>query len=320
MKNVFPIIIGLAMALGVFLVGVWYLNINIDYSAIESPINLTEAVKVQFKKFESPTDLAEFDELKKTIDQVPGTYGLYIKDLQTGKEYKYNEGEIFYGASLYKIPIGNQTLRQIFCFETVQSAQPNVIKNGDPKPCLELKFEDEVVYTEIDFTNGSGSIAESDYGTVYTIEELLNKLYKESDNVAQNMLIRTLTEDYVKEEFKRLSPTPNSRFYDENETSPTEVSGIIEKAFNETSPGFENIFNIMTKTSFDSEIHAGLKEDTIYSHKIGSFGEKGVWHDCGVVLGNPPTIVCLMSKDTNRDAYLGVAKLVGEFLEKHVLY
>lgn len=326
MKNILPIVVGLTLALMVFIISVWYFNLKDNNVTLESPINLTEATRVKFKKFESPTNLAAFDELKITTASTTGIYGIYIKSLDSGQKYKYNVEELFYGASLYKLPIAVLTLNQAQGINQNVAPKENIDEESDKdvekdEAESKIKLEDEVEYTKIDFTDGSGSIAESDFGTKYTIEELLNKLLKESDNVAQNMLIRTLTEDLVEKEFARLSPGgENSKYYDENQTSPAEIVGVLEKAFGETAVGFSNIFSIMSETEFDSSVHAGLKEETVFSHKIGTFGEKGVWHDCGIVLSKSPTIVCVMSKDTTKEDFANISKLTGEFVQKYVLY
>jgi beta-lactamase class A len=327
MKNILPIAIGVLLALCVFLITAWYFNFTDGYIPMESPIKISEAIKVKFKKFESPTNLAAFDEFRKGFSDKSGTYGIYIKNLKTGQEYKYNENELFYGASLYKIPIATLTIRQVYgvsmldTLDTEGTEDVEVIKNGDQEPTKKLKFTDEVVYTESDFADGSGSIAESDFGTVYTIRELLDKLLKESDNVAQVMLIRTLGEDLLENEFARLVPDPvNSKYYNENETSPSEISAVLEKAYYDTSEGIENIFNIMTETIFDIYINEGLNEDSIFSHKIGSYGENGIWHDCGIILGRSPTVVCIMSQDANKEEFIEMSKLTGEFAEEYAVF
>ena len=73
--------------------------------------------------------------------------------------------------------------------------------------------------------------------------------------------------------------------------------------------------DLMVHTSFEDRISAYLREDLIFSHKIGSWPDS--WHDCGVVYTETKEselIVCLMSQRAPYENFLNAAKMTGEFV------
>lgn len=235
--------------------------------------------------------------LRNTINKEHGTFGLFIKDLDTSEEYSINSDEVFYGASLYKIPLAAAVITKI--------------------EAGELSYSTTISYERRDYSDGTGSISTLSYGTNFSISELLDYLMRQSDNVAQMMLERTVTENYLRETFRDLSLKPDENtFYEENNTYPKEIVNVLETLFytdyiNENDKTL--LKNFMYPTSFDDRISPSLNSNLTFYHKIGSWPES--WHDCGVVTDkNKDIIVCLMSKDTNYESFLNVSSYVGSFI------
>lgn len=249
-----------------------------------------------------------FEELVEEIQQAQGVFGLYIKDLSSGSEYKYNADESFFGASLYKVPVAVSVLKQI--------------------EDRTISLEDEVSYLRIDFYGGTGSINTYPYGTRFTVKELLDLLLKQSDNVAQNMLVRYIGLSKIEEGFSNISGNPGSIFFEENITTPVEVGSIFEHLFLQIigsnknyylgNDGSSTIIKTMFNTYFDDRISSGLNSGLSFSHKIGSWGNTGSWHDCGIVYDSSQiearAVVCLMSKNTTYAEFVSVAEKVGNYL------
>lgn len=234
--------------------------------------------------------------LRTKIKNEKGVFGLYIKDMQTQESYTINANEVFYAASLYKLPVAAATLTRV--------------QERD------ISLNDLITYTAYDYSDGTGSINKTSYGSTYTISETIDYLMRQSDNSAQLMLERTVTEKYLEGTFSDLVEEPNSSFYSQNVSTPKEVANVIENMFytsylSESSKDF--LLNLMYPTIFDDRITPYLEDKLVFYHKIGSWPEN--WHDCGVVHGeNKEVIVCLMSKDTNYDSFLNVAGYTAEFV------
>ncbi|MFH1648674.1 MAG: serine hydrolase [Patescibacteria group bacterium] len=235
--------------------------------------------------------------LRNKIGNESGSFGLFIKDLDTNEEYSVNSNEKFYGASLYKIPLAAAVITKI--------------------EAEDLSYNTIVSYERRDYSDGTGSISESSYGTNFSVSELLDYLMRQSDNVAQMMLERTVTEIYLSEIFKDLSSeSDENTFYIDNTTYPREVVNILEIMFYKDYISENNktlLKNFMYPTLFDDRITPSLKNQLTFYHKIGSWPDS--WHDCGIVTnGDKDVIVCLMSKDTNYESFLNVSSYVGSFI------
>lgn len=266
-------------------------------SGVLNSVSQQGSVKVTYE-YTTPYELQlqKFEIIKEDIKKRPGNYGIYVRNLSTNDEFIYREREKFYGASLLKVPIALATY--------------NLIEEE------KIDLKDKVKYKTEDFEDGTGSIATSDFGTSFTVAELLNRLLKESDNVAQTMLTRIVGEGEISKAFRNFSPlAENSNFYSDNITSPYETAVIFENMYKLDTKGSNAIINIMMDTFFDDRISLGLNKNTKFSHKIGSYGDDGVWHDCGIILEEKPTIVCLMSSGTTFDDFTDVAQLIGGFVE-----
>lgn len=238
----------------------------------------------------------KFKDLVDLTKKKDGTYGIYIKNLDSLDTFSYNESELFYGASLFKVPIAVAALKEI--------------ENG------QLGFNDKVTYTQADFASGTGSINQSSYGTKFTVDELLDKLLKESDNSAQNMLMRILDKKQLQNAYGII--TIQNYFYINNTLTPEQMANFFEQLAKTdylTESDKELLLNKMTSTLFDDRISAGLDQNIKFSHKIGNWPDTGTWHDCGIAQRNNKKVVaCVMSRGTTYEQFLEVAKETGKFV------
>jgi beta-lactamase class A len=240
-----------------------------------------------------------FKKLENSLTIEPGFYGLYIKDLGSNTVFKHNADTEFYAASLYKIPIAAAVMKEI--------------EKG------KLSLDSTATYLPYDYSSGTGVIGSYTHGIEIRIGDILSELLKNSDNTAQNILLRTLTYKNVSEAFDSLVPDKDiSTFYRYNLSTPEEVGLVIEKLYYGDYIKKENsnyLFDLMTDTSFEDRIKPYLREDLKFSHKIGSWPD--TWHDCGVVSskeGEKEVIVCLMSQKASFENFINASKMTAEFV------
>ncbi|GIW69887.1 MAG: serine hydrolase [Patescibacteria group bacterium] len=241
----------------------------------------------------------KFEELTKKLTIEPGFYGLYIKDIGSGMELKYNEKSEFYTASLYKVPIAAAVLKEV--------------EKG------KLSLDDTATYLPYDYAAGTGVIGGYSHGIQLKIREILTELLKNSDNTAQNILLRTLSYKNIQDTFDTVVPDKDtSTFYRYNLSTPYEIGKVIEELYFGkylNSQHKQYLFDLMTDTSFEDRISPYLEENLIFSHKIGNWPES--WHDCGVVkstVTESELIVCLMSQKAPYENFLNAAKVTAEFI------
>lgn len=237
------------------------------------------------KDFES----TEFDKLTNLIKDTKGNFGLYIYDLTTNKEYIYNEEHEFYAASVFKLYLVTSIYRQI--------------------EIGKLNLDDKYKVEETDITGGTGYLQyEKSKDKEYTLLELIGLTLKQSDNTAQNILIRIIDKKYLNEKI----------FTKDNITTPKLIGNFLLKLSENKylSPQSTTaILSIISETDFDNRINAGLSPDIVFAHKIGTWPEKDTWHDCGIAINqDKKVIVCLMSMGTEENKFLEIAKKVGVFI------
>jgi beta-lactamase class A len=261
---------------------------NVD----SSKLNKGSVIPTVLSKFTSTNDsFNAFNKLISKIEQEQGTYSIYIKNLNDSRNYTYNSTNIYYAASLYKLPIGVAALKQI----------------QEDKLSLDTKMQ----YLPKHYADGTGIINQSDYGTDYTVDQVLNALYKHSDNVAQEMLLDLLDVD-SKNVSNAFPSQGTTDYYHLNKSSAKEIGDYISYIFTSnylTDESKTYLINVMKDTEFDY-----LLADTLnspFSNKIGLYG--GIIHDCGYIASSN-LVVCLMSENTDPTTFTKVGTYLADFL------
>lgn len=284
---------------------IFFLIILIQELGSNSPIeNLLKELNINYnfdkKDTSPPTNDENFEVLKSKISQEEGIYGLYIKDMLSGKTFEINTKEEFYPLSLFKLPIAYIVTRDV--------------EKG------ELKWEDAVEYNREDFFNQYGTIHSFGFGSEFELEKVVELMLRESDNAAPNILKRYLGEDYLNNEFKKVSGfTSYDLFDDELLTTPERCAYIIEGIFYKKWLSDESVnllLSFLNPTSYDEALIPYLNESLTFYHKVGF--STGMYHDCGIIRGaGKDIILCLMSKNITEESYDRVNQYVAEFVNSY---
>ena len=112
------------------------------------------------------------DRVKDIITPSRGTWGIVLEDLVTGDKWELNSKELFYAASVIKVPI----MAAVFAEEEKGA----------------LSLHDPFVLREEDLVGGSGVLQHLTPGTSLPIRDLVMLMIIQSDNSATNMLIDLL--------------------------------------------------------------------------------------------------------------------------------
>lgn len=244
---------------------------------------------------ESENLSVNFDQISKELSEIPGTYSLYIKDLDSGDKYTYNTDQAFYAASLYKFPIAMATLKEV--------------EKG------KLSLSSEIAIMPYDYTSGTGVLTFLSSGAKVPLQLLVDTLLRDSDNISQNVLLRTIPYETKKEAF---NVSPQALFLDRNIATTTEIAGIFEAFYqseylNQDDKAY--LLELLTRTSFDDRISPYLAPRLTFAHKIGSW--QSSYHDCGLVFeGKSVKSVCLMSQNTNIDNFVKAGKITAKFVNQ----
>src|SRR5690554_3005432 len=122
------------------------------------------------------------DSLKEIDDEFYGNIGVFIKDLGDGSVLNYNTDRMWYLASTTKIPLAIAVLQKV--------------EDG------EFSLTDELKVKEHHLIDGSGDLLWHEPGSKFTILELIERMLKDSDSTATDMLIELLGEEAFNEHIK----------------------------------------------------------------------------------------------------------------------
>ncbi len=232
----------------------------------------------------SKVNANEYEQMEKEITRLlqdeKGTYGVYVKDINSGKTMGINHMETFHGASTFKLPLN------IYLYQQIAA--------GKIDPSTKLTFKEE--HCE----EGTGKLQFDPLGSTYEIRLLSRYSIVYSDNVATNMLLSHLGYNNVKKYMKSLGGVVVS--YEENITCPRDMvlymSQLLE--FQSKHPELGNrLMSDLERTIFNDRIPKLLPPDIKIAHKIGNWPPTGTFNDIGYVQHpESPYIIAIFSKNT----------------------
>ncbi|ASN04584.1 serine hydrolase [Virgibacillus necropolis] len=230
--------------------------------------------------------------------QAGGTWGISLDDLDKKETWTSNEDELFYAASVIKVPI---LLAAFTAFDQRKFSLSDTVK---------LRKEDLV--------GGSGVLQHMTPGTRLTIYDLVTLMIIQSDNTATNMVIDLVGTKKIQQTMEDLG-LENSRFYNKLMVVPANLEGRnLVTAADMTSMlkqmvmgevvsmhACEQMIDMLKKQQLqnclparlpeqDSEI-IGTPNEWELAHKTGSISR--VCHDIGILyVGNRTMVVSILSK------------------------
>lgn len=241
------------------------------------------------------SDFKISEELLNEINSSLSSYGascsFYIVSLNDEMSIGYNVDKNFETASSIKAPYA------LYIYEEIAAG------NIDPNQ--------KITYEEKYYNKGTGVIKKADFGTVYTVRDLVYYSLTESDNIAHIMLHKTFGVKGYNEMLKNLGTKQlyltagNPWGY----TSSRSFALVWQEIYNFSLKSDEGItfLNILSngKYNYFKEVMPSLSS----ASKTG-FANKDVV-ETGIVFGNHPYIaIAMANKGGNIGAYTQVLKLI----------
>jgi beta-lactamase class A len=210
------------------------------------------------------------------------------RNLNTGETHLYNESHVFPAASIVKICILLEYLRQ------------KEEKKLYPETQVEVKKEDIVT--------GAGILLEMHRGLVVTLQDLAHLMIVISDNTASNMLLDQVRMENVNTFMNRIGLQdtvigrkfmidPNAKF-SKNFTSIRDMVVLYDKLYKReilSDESCSEAVEILKRQQYREKIPILLPTEVKVAHKTGEI--TGVRHDCAIVLYKPsPYILCVLTE------------------------
>ncbi|HFI0423821.1 TPA: serine hydrolase [Streptococcus suis] len=216
------------------------------------------------------------------------TIGVYVKQLSTGQEVGVNQDKIFYSASIAKLPILYYVQEQI--------------NAGQVDLTTKVKYTVESMsFPGAYVVGGSGSLSKTPDNKEYSIEELINKTAKESDNVASNLLSYYVTNQFDDNFYQLTTAVTGSRWDMVTRETSAEVAGnMMEAIYNQNGYVLESLLS----TQFDNQ---RISKDIVVpvAHKIGDADD--VKHDVAIVYAESPFVLSIFTDKSSYDEITQIA-------------
>jgi len=231
------------------------------------------------------------DKIFEMLKELPGTIGLYYKDMTSGEEICYNEDVAFTAASVIKLPI-----------------MMDVYKRVDAG---EMSLSDLLDMKDFKKVGGCGAISSIDEDISLSLKSLIRLMITISDNTATNVLIRHVGVERLKQSFVEMGMEKTQvgrELYDmeaagrgmNNYIVPKEIGGLLEALYNGTfvsKAASDEMIDILKAQQICHKIPDSLPPGVAVANKTGEVG--GVTHDAGIVYGERPFVFVFASMETD---------------------
>ncbi|HFI0144677.1 TPA: serine hydrolase [Streptococcus suis] len=214
--------------------------------------------------------------------------GIYVKQLSTGQSAGLNQDKVFYSASIAKLPILYYVQEQI--------------NAGQIDLTTKVKYTAEsMVFPGAYVVGGSGSLSKTPDNKEYSIEELINKTAKESDNVASNLLSYYVTNQFDDNFYQNITAITGSKWDMVTRETTAEVAGTMMEALYEQE-GY--VLESLLSTQFDNQ---RISKDIAVpvAHKIGDADD--VKHDVAIVYAESPFVLSIFTDKSSYDEITQIA-------------
>ncbi|MCK3905826.1 serine hydrolase [Streptococcus suis] len=214
--------------------------------------------------------------------------GIYVKQLSTGQSAGLNQDKVFYSASIAKLPI------LYYVQEQINAGQVDLTTKV-------MYTADSMSFPGAYVVGGSGSLSKTPDNKEYSVEELINKTAKESDNVASNLLSYYVTHQFNDDFYQNITAITGSKWDMVTRETTAEVAGTMMEALYEQE-GY--VLESLTSTQFDNQ---RISKDIAVpvAHKIGDADD--VKHDVAIVYAESPFVLSIFTDKSSYDEITQIA-------------
>lgn len=226
-----------------------------------------------------------------TIDFDRMNCAFLVKNLSTGELISHGANEVVSSASLIKIPIMGEVLRQV--------SQGILSLNQS----LRVNEEDKVPYSILN---------ELTTGNSYSLRDVITLMIIQSDNTATNMLINLAGMDNINSFIKnngmdntllgrKMMDFKARESGRDNFTTALDMAELLERIYKRELVDRESSIlmeKILTRQLDNSMMKLFIPEHTKIAHKTG--GLDGIEHDAGIVFNEKcDYILCVLTWDSD---------------------
>lgn len=231
----------------------------------------------------------------------------YVRLLNNGSAFGYNENIKFIPASLVKLPLGISVMRQV----PPDDIEKTITITNSPKDTWQW-----------DFAVDNIKVWQS-----YSIYELLSEMLINSDNNAAIALLEYLNTEKTLQTYEKFGlglvdfSTDNSL-----SMSVKSYASFFRVLYNSsylTREWSETLLSLLSKSSFDLGIRWPIPKNVIVANKFWVRSlpewEKHI-HDCGIIYDlNDPYLLCVMTRGKNEEWQLQAIRDISKMVYEDII-
>lgn len=255
------------------------------------------------------------DDLETHINQLKKERGLseiavYYRDLNNGPTFGVDEQGEFFPASLLKVPLMMAYYRWSEQDQAVLSKKISFNRPYD--------FGVSVVVQPRENLQS---------GMEYSIEELISRMVRYSDNQAAYLLVQHLPQEKIISLFRVIGVGDDVIRDGRAKLTVKEYSGFFRILFNSSYLSRENsekALRLLASTDYNDALPAGVPPDVAVAHKFGEAGTEDVerqLHDCGIVyFPDHPYLACIMTRGRDveqlKDSIVSISRFIYDKIDE----
>ncbi len=215
--------------------------------------------------------------------------GIYFEYLPSGVSIGVNGAKSYVLASLLKVPL-------------VMAVYKYIEKN-------QMSMNDVLTVKDETIDKNFGDFWKKGAGAKIRVKDAIDLALTKSDNTAANVLFDALPAGSLEDVFDSLDILKD-REEENTVVTPKNYSSILRSLYLSSylDEKYSNeILDLLTQSSFNDKLVAGVGKDVKVAHKIGVYNpdspNSSIYTDCGIVyLPKRPYILCLMSRNIETSA------------------
>lgn len=215
---------------------------------------------------------------------------VYYQDLVTGDTFEINADKQYRSASTAKVFV-NMSL-----YDAVEKGR--------------FTLDQTVKYQSSDFESGTGILQGMDLNVPYALSTLADYAVIYSDNIAFNIIRRTVGRDESFAYYESVIGHPTDR--QNTSMGARDAGALLNTLYTSDSANLKHMVDMMKQTKFNDMLPKYLPAGTV-AHKVGFYDT--YYHDIGIVFaGDHPYILTVFSKGMTSPAetIAEISKLVYE--------
>lgn len=269
------------------------------YSSVEAT-EIVDTHRGQFAKIEgvgwiSTNDLSLTDNRMEAVQELLNSryqnatnISVYVKQLSTQNTAGVHQDRMMYAASVTKLATLYYVQHQLDQGKYQLSQGLQYVKQTE-------EFKGAYIPT------GSGSIVKNPDNIHYRIDDLINRVTKESDNVASNILAYYITNQFDDDFTETITDITGQRWDMENRQANAKMAGqLMEEIYYQG--GY--VLGSLQSTNFDNQ-RISRDINTTVAHKIGDAYD--FRHDVAIIYADSPFVLSIFTENSTYDMISQIA-------------